>query len=151
MQNYMEIWLRGNHTVGKWERVTRNSPPLVLISQGVGRSIATGMTEVAKHPWLDCVLKVGLWSDTFQKRPKFYRQTKPNQTKPTRLLCCELPRQVMTTVTAHSSLTLLLVARSPTNKQFPISRTDHKTQNTFCHSSLCCFLRLVLKTEDSAG
>lgn len=51
---------RGNHTVGKWERVTRNSPPLVLISQGVGRSIATGMMEVAKHPWLDCVLKVGL-------------------------------------------------------------------------------------------
>lgn len=42
-------------------------------------------------------------------------------------------------------------SKKPTNKQFLISNTDYKRQNTFGHSFLCCLLRLVLKTEESAG
>lgn len=55
-----------------------------------------------------------------------------------------------TAVTTHSSLTLLLVARKPTPSDFqhviPITR-----DKTPAVTDLCCLLRLVLKTEDSAG
>lgn len=57
--------LHGNLVTGDphcWKVGESNKKFLPFSSHlsGVGRSTATGMTEVAKHPWLDCVLKVGL-------------------------------------------------------------------------------------------